>query len=340
VAVRRRQNQFLNHERYIHTRFAMNKLDQLKKMTTIVADTGEFEEIKKYLPTDATTNPSLIFAASSKPEYQFLIEEAIQWGKKNATTPSTIKEQITDKVFVNFGLEILKIVPGRVSTEVDARLSFDAEASVKKARHLIALYEAAGIDRKRILIKLASTWEGIKAAEVLEKEGIHCNMTLMFSLAQAIGCAQVGATLISPFVGRILDWYKKSEGKESYPAAQDPGVISVSQIYNYYKKMGIKTQIMGASFRNAEEITELAGCDLLTIAPKLLEELQKAEGPVPQKLNIDAAKKAEIAKIPLDEKAFRWMLNENAMATDKLAEGIRNFAKDLVKLEKMIEQRG
>lgn len=317
----------------------MNKLEQLKKMTTIVADTGEFEEIKKYLPTDATTNPSLIFAASSKPEYQFLIEEAIQWGKKHSKNPHDTKEMVIDKVFVNFGLEILKIVPGRVSTEVDARLSFDIEGSIKKARHLIALYEAAGIDRKRILIKLASTWEGIKAAEILEKEGIHCNMTLMFSLAQAIGCANVGATLISPFVGRILDWYKKSEGKESYPAPQDPGVLSVTEIFNYYKKHGFKTQIMGASFRNAEEILELAGCDLLTIAPKLLEELQTAQGPVPKKLDAEAAKKLPIEKITLDEKKFRWMLNENPMATDKLAEGIRNFAKDLVKLEKIIEQR-
>ena len=317
----------------------MNKLDQLKKMTTIVADTGEFEEIKKYLPTDATTNPSLIFAASSKPEYQFLIEEAIQWGKKHAKNPAGVMEQIIDKVFVNFGLEILKIVPGRVSTEVDARLSFDIQGSVAKAHHLISLYEAAGIDRKRILIKLASTWEGIKAAEILEKEGIHCNMTLMFSLAQAIGCAQVKATLISPFVGRILDWYKKSEGKESYPPAQDPGVLSVTEIYNYYKKMGIKTQIMGASFRNADEITELAGCDLLTIAPKLLEELEKAQGPVPQKLKAENAKTLPLHKIEIDEKAFRWMLNENAMATEKLSEGIRNFAKDLGKLEKIIEQR-
>lgn len=317
----------------------MNKLEQLKKMTTIVADTGEFEEIKKYLPTDATTNPSLIFSASSKPEYQFLIDEAVQWGKKNGGNPKEIKEQALDKVFVNFGLEILKIVPGRVSTEVDARLSFDVEGSLKKARHLIALYEAAGIDRKRILIKLASTWEGTKAAEVLEKENIHCNMTLMFSLGQAIGCAQVGATLISPFVGRILDWYKKNEGKESYPPIEDPGVISVTQIHNYYKKMGIKTQIMGASFRNADEILELAGCDLLTIAPKLLQELQTAEGPVPRKLDPQAAQKMNIEKIPVDEKAFRWMLNESPMATDKLAEGIRNFAKDNVKLEKLIEQR-
>lgn len=316
----------------------MNKLDQLKKMTTIVCDTGEFEEIKKYLPTDATTNPSLIFAAASKPEYQSLIEEAVQWGKKHSKNSQQALEQVLDKVFVNFGLEILKIIPGRVSTEVDARLSFDVEGSVKRAHHLISLYEEAGIDRKRILIKLASTWEGIQAAEILEKEGIHCNMTLMFSLAQAIGCAEVHATLISPFVGRIRDWYKKNEGKE-YPGPQDPGVISVTEIFNYYKKHGHKTQIMGASFRNTDEILELAGCDLLTIAPKLLEELQTAEGSVPQKLNAEASKKLNIEKISLDEKKFRWMLNENPMATDKLAEGIRNFAKDLVKLEKVIQQR-
>lgn len=317
----------------------MKKLDQLKQMTTVVSDSGEFEEIKKYHPTDATTNPSLILAASTKPEYQFLIEEAILWGKKNAKNSNDVMETVIDRLFINFGLEILKIIPGRVSTEVDARLSFDVEASVEKARHLISLYEAAGIDRKRILIKLASTWEGIKAAEILEKEGIHCNMTLLFSLAQAIGCAESNATLISPFVGRILDWYKKSEGKDSYPPAEDPGVVSVTQIYNYYKKMGIKTQIMGASFRNTEEITELAGCDLLTIAPKLLEQLQTAEGDVPKKLDAEAAKKMEIEKISLDEKKFRWMLNDNAMATDKLAEGIRNFSKDLIKLEKIIEQR-
>jgi transaldolase len=317
----------------------MNKLEQLKKMTTIVADTGEFEEIKKYHPTDATTNPSLIFSASSMPEYQFLVEEAIQFGKKEGKTPKEKIQLSLDKIFVNFGIEILKIVPGRVSTEVDARLSFDVEGSIKKAHSLIGLYEKAGIPRERILIKLASTWEGIRAAEVLEKEGIHCNMTLMFSLAQAIGCAMSKATLISPFVGRILDWYKKSEGKESYPPAQDPGVVSVTQIYHYYKKMGIKTQIMGASFRNIDEILELAGCDLLTIAPKLLEELQKAEGPVPRKLDPEAAKKMTIEKIDLDEKTFRWMLCENAMATDKLAEGIRNFAKDIIKLEKHIEQR-
>ncbi len=317
----------------------MDKLEQLKKLTTVVADTGEFEEIKKYRPTDATTNPSLIFAASSKPEYQFLIEDAIQWGKKHSKNPKETADCILDKVFVNFGMEILKIVPGRVSTEVDARLSFDIEGSIKKAHRLISLYEEAGIDRKRILIKLASTWEGVQAAKVLEKEGIHCNMTLMFSLGQAIACAEVHATLISPFVGRILDWYKKSEGKESYPPAQDPGVLSVSQIYNYYKKMGYKTQIMGASFRNSDEILELAGCDLLTIAPKLLEELHTAEGPVPRKLDPQAAHGMNIEKISMDEKTFRWMLNENAMATEKLAEGIRNFAKDIVKLEKTFQQR-
>lgn len=316
-----------------------NKLDQLKQWTTVVADTGEFEEIKAYHPTDATTNPSLIFAAAGKPEYQFLIEEAIQWGKKEARSPQEELTAIIDKLFINFGLEILKIVPGRVSTEVDARLSYDVEGSIKKARRLIALYEAAGIDRKRILIKLASTWEGIQAAALLEKEGIHCNMTLMFNLAQAIGCAQAKATLISPFVGRILDWYKKHEGKESYPPAQDPGVLSVTEIYHYYKKMGIQTQIMGASFRNADEILELAGCDLLTIAPKLLAELQKAEGPIVRKLDPEVSKKQTVEKILVDEKTFRWMLSEDPMATDKLAEGIRNFAKDLVKLEMQIASR-
>lgn len=317
----------------------MNKLEQLKKMTVIVSDTGEFEEIKKYHPTDATTNPSLILAASSKPEYQFLIEEAIVHGQKKGKTKS---EQLTlamDKVFVNFGLEILKIIPGRVSTEVDARLSFDVEGSVAKARHLVELYEAAGIDRKRILIKLASTWEGMKAAHQLEKENIHCNMTLLFSLAQAIGCAEAKATLISPFVGRILDWYKKNEGKESYPPAEDPGVISVTQIYKYYKKMGYPTQIMGASFRNTDEILELAGCDLLTIAPKLLDELQKAEGNVPRKLSPEMAKKADIQKIDVDEKTFRWMLCNDAMASDKLYEGIRTFSKDIVKLQQLLSSR-
>jgi transaldolase len=314
----------------------MTKLEQLKKLTTVVSDTGEFEEIKKYHPTDATTNPSLILAAASMTEYQSLVQEAVAFGKKNGKTPAEQKTLVLDKIFVNFGIEILKIVPGRVSTEVDARLSFDIAGSVQKAKRLISLYEAAGISRERILIKLASTWEGIRAAELLEKEGIHCNMTLLFSLAQAIGCAEAKATLISPFVGRILDWYKKAEGKQSYPAAEDPGVISVTEIYNYYKKMGYKTQIMGASFRNADEILELAGCDLLTIAPKFLEELTLAQGTVARKLNPETAKHLPIEKIVVDEKTFRWMMCENAMASEKLDEGIRNFAKDIVKLETKI----
>jgi transaldolase len=311
----------------------MNRLDAIKKFTTIVADTGEFEEIKKYQPTDATTNPSLILKAASLPPYQFLVQDALSYGKKKGQTRQEQLSHALDKVFVNFGLEILKIVPGRVSTEVDARLSFDVEKSVKKAHALIALYEAAGVMRNRVLIKLASTWEGALAARQLEKEGIHCNMTLMFSLAQAIACAEAGATLISPFVGRILDWHLKAEGKTGYPAAEDPGVRSVTEIFNYYKKMGYKTQIMGASFRNIDEILELAGCDLLTIAPPLLEQLQNSEGTLERKLDPEKAKTLPIQKIAVDEKTFRWMLCESAMATDKLHEGIRNFAKDIVKLE-------
>ncbi len=317
----------------------MNKLDQLKKMTTIVADTGEFEEIKKYKPTDATTNPSLILAAAKLPEYQPLIDDAILYGKKNGKSQKEIIDLAVEKAFVNFGLEILKIVPGRVSTEVDARLSFDVEGSLQKAKRYIALYEEAGIAKERILIKLASTWEGILTAAELEKEGIHCNMTLLFSLAQAIGCAQAKATLISPFVGRILDWYKKAEGKDSYPPTEDPGVLSVSEIYRYYKKMGVKTQIMGASFRNVDEILELAGCDLLTIAPKFLEILSKDTGPVIKKLDENVAKASSIEPINLDEKAFRWMLCETAMGTEKLYEGIRNFAIDTVKLEKLLQEK-
>lgn len=310
----------------------MNKLEQLKKMTVIVADTGEIEEIKKYHPTDATTNPSLILAAAEKPEYAYLVSAAIAAGKSQGL------EAVIDHLFVNFGLEILKIVPGRVSTEVDARLSFDVQGSVAKARKLISLYEAAGINRSRILIKLASTWEGAKAAEILEKEGIHCNMTLLFSLPQAIACALAKATLISPFVGRILDWHKKAEGKDFAPH-EDPGVASVTEIYHYYKKFGYKTEIMGASFRNAGEILELSGCDLLTIAPKFLQELQNAEGSVEQKLSPEKAKASNIERIPLDESRFRWLLCSNPMASDKLYEGIRNFAKDLIKLEQLIAPR-
>lgn len=314
----------------------MNKLEQIRTMTTIVADTGDIDSIKKYNPTDATTNPSLILAASQKPQYRHLIDEAVAYGKGKGTSGQQQMRAIMDKLFVNFGLEILKLVPGRVSTEVDARLSFDVAGSIEKAHTLIAMYEAAGISRERILIKLASTWEGAKAAIDLEKEGIHCNMTLMFSLPQAIACAEAKATLISPFVGRILDWHKKSEGVAGYKPEEDPGVKSVTQIYDYYKKFGYKTQVMGASFRNIDEIIELAGCDLLTIAPTLLEELSKAEGNVARKLDPAKAKSLPIEKIQLDEKGFRLMLNENAMATEKLAEGIRKFAEDSVKLENTI----
>jgi len=314
----------------------MNQLDQLKKFTTVVADTGDFESLRHYHPTDSTTNPSLIYAASQQAQYQHLLDEAIQYSKKKNKNQH---EHALDKVFVNFGLEILKIVPGRVSTEVDARLSFDIEGSIAKARHLISLYEEAGIDKKRILIKLASTWEGIKAAEALEKEGIHCNMTLLFALPQAVSAAEVKATLISPFVGRILDWYKKSTGKASYPPQEDPGILSVTAIYNYYKKFGYKTEIMGASFRNKEEILELAGCDFLTISPNLLEELASSNDPVHKKLEAENAKKRGAEKLHLDEKAFRYLLNEDAMATEKLSEGIRNFVKDIVKLEALLKKK-
>ena len=316
----------------------MNKREQLSKLSTIVCDTGEIDEIKKYHPTDATTNPSLILAAAEKPEYKALIDEAIAYGKSQGGTQAEQLNLVITKIFVNFGVEILKHVPGRVSTEVDARLSYDVEGSLKKAHQYIKLYEAAGIDKKRILIKLASTWEGVQAAKQLESEGIHCNMTLMFSLAQAVACADVNATLISPFVGRILDWYKKAEGKESYPPAEDPGVKSVAQIYSYYKKFGHKTQIMGASFRNVDEILELAGCDLITIAPKLLNELESAEGDVPRKLDPASAKNSPVEKLSVDEKTFRWLVNEDAMATEKLAEGIRKFAADTVKLEKRLAE--
>lgn len=314
----------------------MNRLELLRKMTTIVADTGDIDSIKKYSPTDATTNPSLILAATEKPEYHHLIEEAVIYSKTHARSTSEQASLLMDKLFINFGLEILKLIPGRVSTEVNARLSFNVDASIEKARFLVALYESNGIPRERILIKLASTWEGIKAAAQLEKEGIHCNMTLLFSLAQAIGCAEAKASLISPFVGRILDWYKKNTGKSAYPPAEDPGVTSVTEIYHYFKKFDYKTQIMGASFRNVDEIIELAGCDLLTISPSLLEELTNSEGTVARKLDPLKAKGLPLSKIKLDESGFRWMLNENPMATDKLAEGIRKFAEDAVKLEKTI----
>ena len=307
----------------------MSKLDELSKITTIVADTGEINEIKRYKPTDATTNPSLILAASEMPEYKHLVDDALAYGKGDT-------DKVLDKIFVNFGLEILQIVPGRVSTEVDARLSFDVEGSIAKAHNLIKLYEDAGIAKERILIKLASTWEGVQAAKVLEKEGIHCNMTLMFSLPQAIACAEAGATLISPFVGRILDWYKKAEGKDFAPN-EDPGVLSVRQIYTYYKRFGHKTQVMGASFRNSGEILELAGCDLLTIGPKFLKELGEASGDVERKLDPSVAKQEKVEKLDIDEKTFRFMVNDDAMAVEKLAEGIRKFSADIVKLEKALK---
>jgi transaldolase len=312
-----------------------SKLDHLRKMTTIVADTGDIESIRKVKPTDATTNPSLILTATQMPQYRHLIDDAIQTSRTKANTLAEQKTLFLDKLLVNFGLEILKIVPGRVSTEVDARLSFDAEGSIAKARRLIHLYEDAGVPRERILIKLASTWEGTVAARVLEKEGIHCNMTLLFSLVQAVECAEAKATLISPFVGRILDWYKKQENVPGYPADKDPGVLSVREIYNYLKKFGYKTQVMGASFRNSDEILELAGCDLLTISPQYLSELEQSNGTLIRKLDPEQAKNSPIEKISLDQNKFRYLLNDNAMATEKLAEGIRNFAKDTVKLEKL-----
>lgn len=312
-------------------------LEQLKKLTTVVADTGDFESISKYKPTDATTNPSLLLAASKMPQYKHLMEKAVQYGKANG---STLEEQATeamDKIFVLFGIEILKLVPGRVSTEVDARLSFDVEGSIEKAKKFIKLYEEAGISKERILIKLSTTWEGVEAARKLEEEGIHCNMTLLFSFAQAVACAEAGVTLISPFVGRILDWYVKNTDSKEFQPADDPGVKSVTAIYNYYKKFGYKTVVMGASFRNTGQITELAGCDLLTISPSLLEKLSNSSEKISQKLSKEEAEKLDIDKVSLDEKKFRWLLNEDAMATEKLAEGIRKFAVDAVKLEDMIK---
>jgi len=317
----------------------MNLLEQLKKHTKVVADTGDFASIEAYKPIDATTNPSLIFAASQNPKYAALIDDAIAYAKKESNDKTVQLSKAMDKLAVNFGLKILEIVPNRVSTEVDARLSFDKEGSLAKARELIALYEKAGISRERILIKLASTWEGIKAAEELEKEGIHCNLTLLFSFVQAVACAEAKVRLISPFVGRILDWHKKDRGVSEIAAHEDPGVQSVKNIYNYYKKFGYKTQVMGASFRNIGEITELTGCELLTISPTLLKELEETKGTLEPKLTPEIAMKSDLEKISVDEKTFRWMLNEDAMATEKLAEGIRNFTKDLLKLEKQIEAR-
>ena len=311
----------------------MNQLDQLKSFTKVVADTGDFASMTAYKPVDATTNPSLIYSASMDTKYGSLINDAILYAKSKTTTKSEQLQLAMDKLAVNFGLKILEIVPGRVSTEVDARLSFDTDATILKARELIALYESHGISRERILIKMAATWEGIAAAEVLEKEGIHGNLTLLFSMAQAIRCAEAKVTLISPFVGRILDWHKKDKGVTEIAAPEDPGVISVTEIFNYYKKFDYNTIVMGASFRNTAEILELVGCDALTIAPSLLKELEMNNEKLEKKLDIKKAKEMNIERLAMDEKTYRWMMNEDAMATEKLAEGIRNFTKDLVKLE-------
>ena len=315
----------------------INALDQLKQYTTVVADTGDFQTIQEYEPQDATTNPSLILKAIGKSEYDSVVEQAI----KDATDKNggeTGIEAVIDHLLIRFGMEILKIVPGRVSTEVDARLSFNVTGSIEKAKELIRLYEENGISRDRILIKLASTWEGIEAARHLQKEGIHCNMTLLFSLAQAIAAADAGAQLISPFVGRILDWYKAKEGKEFAPN-EDPGVLSVKEIYTYYKKFGYDTEVMGASFRNIGEITELAGCDLLTISPDLLEELKESDEKIEEKLSEEAALNEPIEKIEMDEETFRWMMNEDPMATEKLSEGIRKFGADMNKVRAELRER-
>ena len=317
-----------------------NLLDQLKTMTVVVSDSGDFNSIAKFKPRDATTNPSLIAAAAEMPAYAEIVDSALGWAKKKggADTKEVVGRAI-DRLAVEFGLKILEIVPKRVSTEVDARLSYDTQASIDKAKLLIGMYEDAGAKRDRILIKLASTWEGIKAAEQLEKEGIHCNLTLLFGFHQAVACADAKVTLISPFVGRILDWYKKSTGKESYAPAEDPGVVSVTEIYNYYKKHGHKTEVMGASFRNKEEIIELAGCDLLTIAPKLLEELEKTEGELVRKLDPKKAAAMDLPEVKVDEKTFRAMHEKDRMANDKLDEGIKGFTKALEGLEKQLAER-
>ncbi|TMW63383.1 hypothetical protein Poli38472_002324 [Pythium oligandrum] len=319
-----------------------SQLDQLKEFTTVVADTGDIASIAKYKPQDATTNPSLLFKAATMEQYKHLVDDAVQYGK--ALDASLSEEDrlahIIDKLSVNFGLEILKIVPGYVSTEVDARLSFDTEATIERAHRIIKLYEDAGISKDRILIKIASTWEGIQACKHLQQEGISCNMTLLFGFAQAVACAEANATLISPFVGRILDWYKAKTGKAGYESHEDPGVLSVTKIYQYYKKYGHKTIVMGASFRNTGEITELAGCDRLTISPNLLDELSESTTPVIRKLDPESAAMNYVGdSVSFDEKSFRLSLNEDAMATEKLAEGIRGFSADIVKLEEILKAK-
>ena len=313
-----------------------NQLEQLKEMTTVVADTGNFTAIEEFSPEDATTNPSLLLQAISLPEYENTIKQAISYAKEQSTSKEEQLTQACDYLSVLIGQKLLSLIPGRVSTEVDARLSFDTDATVIKARRLIELYQSLGIDKSRILIKIASTWEGIRAAEKLEQEGINCNLTLLFSFAQARACAEAGVHLISPFVGRILDWFKKSTGKESYPFADDPGVISVTKIYNYYKTLNYSTIVMGASFRNVGEILELAGCDRLTISPSLMAELTQSTKTVVRKLTPTTDTNRQ--PTPMTETEFRWQMNQDAMATEKTAEGIRNFAKDQVKLEEILEK--
>ena len=320
---------------------ATNLLKQLKEVTVVVADTGDIQAIETFTPRDATTNPSLITAAAQMPQYQEIVDDTLKQARKELGKDASTSEVVTlafDRLAVAFGLKILAIVPGRVSTEVDARLSYDTEATLEKARYLISQYEAAGISRDRVLIKIASTWEGIKAAEILEKEGIHCNLTLLFGMHQAVACAEAKVTLISPFVGRILDWYKKDTGRDSYPSTEDPGVLSVTQIYNYYKKFGYQTEVMGASFRNIGEITELAGCDLLTISPKLLEQLRSTEAELPRKLSPELAAKSDLSKITMDKATFDKMHSADRMASEKLSEGIQGFTKALIALEKLLAE--
>jgi transaldolase len=316
----------------------LSQLEQLKKFTKVVADTADFESIKEFKPEDATTNPSLVYAATQKQQYAHLLDEVLTDRKKSGLSGAAQVEDIIDHLLVQFGCDILEIVPGRVSTETDARLSFDMEGSIKKARRLIELYQEREIPRERVLIKIASTWEGINAAERLQKEGIKCNLTLMFSLPQAVRCAEAKVQLISPFVGRIYDWYKAHE-KRDYTGPEDPGVQSVQEIYTYYKKFGYKTEVMGASFRNVGQIIELAGCDALTISPELMKELSESYEPLERKLDPEKAKKNDVQRLELDEKKFRYLVNENAMATEKTAEGIRKFAADVVKLEKFVASK-
>ena len=317
----------------------MSALDQLKKYTVVVADTGDIDAIAQHKPQDATTNPSLLYKAAQMPQYQELVDEAIDYGRTQAANEDQRLDAIIDKLGVTFGCRILDIIPGRVSTEVDARLSFDTAGTVAKARELIGLYRESGVDSDRILIKIASTWEGIKAAEQLEKEGIHCNLTLLFGFGQAIACATAGVTLISPFVGRIYDWYKSDRGVDHIPVDEDPGVESVTRIFNYYKRHGYKTEVMGASFRTKEQVMALCGSDLLTISPGLLDELSSTEGVLPKSLDADVAAGLDLPAVEMNEGIFRWMLNEDAMATEKLAQGIRGFAADLDKLRNILVQR-